>query len=387
LSPNRTGIRVCLLSSSHPVNYSRFLDREAATLAADGYEVTLVGLTAEGDVKDVPGVKVVPMRRGPVAGKLSLLRRIAKAAGAVHADVYHCLDPWTLAIGLGLRNVRPGVKVVYESSEWFPQMYLDRKELLAPLRWLAWLFVTFLERVACNRAESILETNRTRSERFTRRGRTPVLVENYPPVELLPEPSAELRPWIAYTGLVSRPRGFDRLLEALAMVKARFPDVELHVVGDFDPRSDIEAWVRRFIGENGLERNVVFHGTTPYRTMFDLLGRCLAGVILLQPGRGNDFTGLPNKLFEVMGSGLAVVASDFPEMARVVLDSGSGWLVDPTNVESISSVLTGVLSDPAACRERGNAGHQAVLGKYNWQEAGSRLLAEYRRITDEAVSS
>jgi glycosyltransferase involved in cell wall biosynthesis len=387
LSPNRTAVRVCLLSSSHPVDYSRFLDRESAALAAGGFEVTFVGLAAEGVVKDVPGVKVVPVRRGPAGGKLSLLCRIAKAAVAEHADVYHCLDPWTLAIGLGLRNGRSGVKVVYESSEWFPQTYLDRKELPAPARRVAWLLVVLLEHAACKRAETILETNRTRSGRFVRRGRTPVLVENYPPAELLPEPSSELRPWIAYTGLVSRPRGFDRLLQALFLVRTRFPDVELHVVGAFDPRNDIEVWARRFIHENGLERNVVLHGTMPYRAMFDLLGKCLVGAILLQPGRGNDFTGLPNKLFEFMGSGLAIVASDFPEMARVVLDAGSGWLVDPTNVESIASALTDVLTSQDASRDRGRAGRRMVLARYNWQAAAGRLLDEYRRITHEAVGS
>ena len=362
------------MTTSHPVRYSRFFDREAVSLARAGYDVRIIGVGLPDETRSESGIKLISV---PRQGKPRVIADVAKAAERESCDVYQCLDPWTLRAGLEFKRRRPQTRLVYESSEWFPRMRLDRKDQPLPVRWLAWLAVMRLESAACRSADAIIETNHTRAGRFLQRGRTPVLVPNYPPLEMLPQPSDERRPWLAWTGLVSRPRGFDRLLQALVPVARRFPEVRLRVVGGFDPHDDIETWVRKFIRTHGLEANVEFRGSLPYQAMFDALRPCLAGLILFQPERGNDYTGQPNKLFEFMGSGLAVIASDFPEIAPVVVDAGSGWLVDPRSPDVIAAALTAALTDPAECRARGEAGRRAVTKRYHWGIAERALLDLY----------
>jgi glycosyltransferase involved in cell wall biosynthesis len=370
-------LRVCLMTTSHPVRYSRFFDREAVSLARAGYDVRIVGTGPRDETESEAGVKliVVALRNKP-----QLISAVARAAERESCDIYQCLDPWTLRTGLRFKRRNPGTKLVYESSEWFPRMRLDRKDQPLPVRWLGWMAVTSFESAACRDADAIIETNATRAARFTRRGCVPVLVPNYPPLELLPKPSTERRPWLAWTGLVCRPRGFDRLLQTLVPVARRFPDVKLRVIGGFDPRDDIEAWTRDFIRAQGIEANVEFLGPLPYPAMFDALRPCLAGLILFQPERGNDFTGQPNKLFEFMGSGLAVIASDFPEIGPAVLDAGAGWLVDPRNPEAIASAISSALSDPDSCRAKGEAGRRAVVARFHWGVAERSLLDLYARL-------
>ena len=371
-------LRVCLMTTSHPVRYSRFFDREAVSLARAGYDVRIIGTGPQDKTESESGVRLISVA---VRSKPRLIAAVAKAAEAESCDIYQCLDPWTLRTGLGLKRRNPGTKLVYESNEWFPRMRLDRKDQPLPVRWLGWLAVTRFESAACRDADAIIETNATRAVRFARRGCAPVLVPNYPPLELLPEPSAERKPWLAWTGLAGRPRGFDRLLQALVPVARRFPEVKLRVIGGFDPRDDIETWTREFIRTQGVEATVEFLGSLPYAAMFDALQPCLAGLILFQPERGNDYTGQPNKLFEFMGSGLAVIASDFPEIGPVVREAGSGWLVDPRSPEAIASALMSALADPSACRAKGEAGRQAVLARYHWDIAERALLDLYARLT------
>jgi glycosyltransferase involved in cell wall biosynthesis len=370
-------LRVCLMTTSHPVRYSRFFDREAVSLARAGYDVRIVGIGPRDENESESGVKLIAVA---LRSKPRLLAAVARAAEHESCDIYQCLDPWTLRTGLGFKRRNPGTKLVYESSEWFPRMRLDRKDQPLPVRWLGWLAVTNFEAAACRDADAIIETNATRAVRFTRRGCVPVLVPNYPPLELLPKPSAERRPWLAWTGLVCRPRGFDRLLQALVPVARRFPDVKLRVIGGFDPRDDIETWTGDFIRAQGIEANVEFLGPLPYPAMFDALRPCLAGLILFQPERGNDFTGQPNKLFEFMGSGLAVIASDFPEIGPAVLDAGAGWLVDPRSPEVIASAILSALSEPDSCRAKGEAGRQAVVARFHWGVAEQSLLDLYGRL-------
>ena len=371
-------LRVCLMTTSHPVRYSRFFDREAVSLARAGYDVRVIGIGSRDETQSESGVGLISITR---RSKRQLIADVARAAEQESCDIYQCLDPWTLWTGLRLKRRSTGTKLVYESSEWFPRMWLDRRDKPLPLRWLGWLEVTHSESAACRDADAIIETNATRAARFTRRGCIPVLVPNYPPLDLLPEPSPEREPWFAWTGLVSRPRGFDRLLQALVPVARRFPKVKLRVIGEFDPRDDIETRSREFIRTQGIEAHVEFLGSLSYQAMFDALRPCLAGLILFQPERGNDYTGQPNKLFEFMGSGLAVIASDFPEIGPVIREAGSGWLVDPKQPESIAAAMTEALSDPDSCRARGEAGRKAVLARYHWGIAEKALLDLYAGLS------
>jgi glycosyltransferase involved in cell wall biosynthesis len=346
-------------------------------MAKAGYDVRIIGLGDKDDVRSESGIKLITKARKP---KPELITTVARAAAEESCDIYQCLDTWALRAGLALKRRRPTIRVIYESSEWFPRMRLDRKDQPLAVRWLGWLAVTRLESRACQEADAIIETNLTRAARFKKQGCTPALVPNFPPLDMLPELSAERRPWFAWTGLVSRPRGFDRLLQAFVLVVRRFPEARLRVIGEFDPRDDVEAWAREFIDARGIATNVEFLGSLPYPAMFDALRPCLAGLILFQPERGNDYTGQPNKLFEFMGSGLAVIASDFPEIGPVVREAGSGWLVDPRSPDAIAAALTSALADPDGCRDKGEAGRRAVVSRYHWGIAEKVLLELYAEL-------
>ncbi|MEO0019589.1 MAG: glycosyltransferase family 4 protein [candidate division WOR-3 bacterium] len=375
-------IRVCFLTSSHPTDYTRFLDREARSLKIAGYDVTIIGLGRESGIHYQDGIKLISVKEHQGVRKVLTLKEIARIAIEQRADIYHCCDPWCLGIGFLIKRHRPKVKIVYESCEWFPQMYLDRNDFPLPLRLLGWLVVTCLEYRATKNADEIIETNPLRARRFQRRGRRARQVPNYAPLELVKEPLNKREPWFVYTGLICRPRGFDRLLKALTMVKPRFPNVRLLVRGEFDPRDDIETWAKGFIRENHLEENVRFlERVDSYAKVFEIIRPCLGGVILLQPKRGNDWTNQPSKLFEFMLAGLAVVASNFPEIARIVNDARCGWLVDPTRPDAIAAALNQVLENPEEAIRRGLAGRGAAESKYNWQNAEKVLMEIYERLS------
>ncbi len=371
---------VCLLTSSHPVDYSRFLDREAVSLAHAGYHVTMVGLKQTGPKALPAGIRVIAVPENRGLGKLKTLRRLAQVAIAEKADLYHCYDPWSLAVGLWIRKARPGVLLVYDSTEHFPRAFLERDDLPGPVRAAGYALVRYLEDCAVRRAHGIIETNPTRARRFLVRGRKPVLVPNYPRLNLISGMGGRRKPWFAYTGLVSFHRGFDKLLQAFAQVAKRFPDARVRVAGSFDPRTDIKEWTRSYLRQMEIEKQVEFLGWLPYEQMFSALQPCSAGMILLQPLRWNDYTGQPNKLFEFMAMELAVIASDFPEMSRVISKTGCGWLVDPTDPKSIVRTLEQVLMNPAECRARGLRGREAAVERYNWSSAERALLALYEKV-------
>jgi hypothetical protein len=351
------------------------------SLVRAGYRVTLVGLDIATTADLPPEVSYVRVRPRKGIFKLGTVRDIFRSARELRADVYQCFDPWALAVGLLMKRGRPGVRVVYEATESYPRIQLERRDLPVPLRWSSYFLVRLLEHAAVRRADWIIDTTRTRARRFARLGRRVSVVANLPPIGLVPEPEEERKPWAVCTGLICRHRGFDVLLSAFALVAPKLPYVRLRVMGRFAPGEGLEEWSRDFLKRTGLESRVDFLGWIPtYQGMFEELRACSVGVILFQPWWWNDFTNLPDKLYDFMATGLGVIASRFPEMGGVVTETGCGWLVDPTSPAEVALAIERAFTDPGELRTRGEAGRRAVLDRYNWNEAEAILLGVYREL-------
>jgi glycosyltransferase involved in cell wall biosynthesis len=348
------------------------------SLARAGCRVTLVGLnrTATDSLPPDLGYVRVEPRKG--IRKPGTVRDMFRAARELRAGVYECFDPWALAVGLMLKRGWPDARVVYEATESYPRIQLQRRDIPFPLRWISYVLVRFLENEAVRHADRLIDTTRTRARRFARLGRRVTVVANLPPLDFVPETGPERKPWVVCTGLICRHRGFDILLRAFALVAPKLPDARLRILGRFAPGEGLEDWSRDFLRQTGLESRVDFLGWIPtYQGMFKELASCSVGAILFQPYWWNDYSNLPDKLFDFMATGLAVIASRFPEMGRVVDETGCGWLVDPTDPVRVADAMEQALANPSECRARGEAGRKAVLARYHWGIAEKALLDLY----------
>jgi glycosyltransferase involved in cell wall biosynthesis len=121
-------------------------------------------------------------------------------------------------------------------------------------------------------------------------------------------------------------------------------------------------------------------GYLPYREMYEALCRGSIALLVFQPDYYNAYIGLPNKLFDYMLCGLPIVASDFPEIRKVVEGAGCGVLVDPTDPGAIAEAIVYLLEHPEEARRMGENGRVAVLERYNWGEMEGRLFGVYRAI-------
>jgi glycosyltransferase involved in cell wall biosynthesis len=88
---------------------------------------------------------------------------------------------------------------------------------------------------------------------------------------------------------------------------------------------------------------------------------------------------LANKLFDYMGAGLPVVATDVPSMRRIVDASHCGILVPPSDSRALAAACVRLLQDPALRTRFGEAGQIAVKRDYAWKDDASRFLSAVER--------
>lgn len=205
------------------------------------------------------------------------------------------------------------------------------------------------------------------------------VVANGVPAQLPTDPQpAPGRPCIVAVGRLTRQKGFDVLLRAVAAL----PGVHVVLVGDGPERSPLADLAR----ELGVTDRVQVTG---WRT--DARAWMAGADVVAVPSR---FEAGALVLIEALAEGVPIVASDVGS-AQEVLDAGRcGAIVPPDDVDALRAALAGVLANPPRARSRALAGRrryddlyteQVMLGR--WREVYATALASSQPASSRPASS
>jgi glycosyltransferase involved in cell wall biosynthesis len=156
-------------------------------------------------------------------------------------------------------------------------------------------------------------------------------------------------------------------------------DVCLHIVGQFN--DDSEREFLECTKALRLTERIKYDPWMPFHEAFQCLLNADIGLILFQPGIQNHVFALPHKMFDYMLAKLPVIAPDFAEEVRdIVNESRAGLLVDPTRPDDIAAAVDIILADKELRESLGARGRKAVLETYNWENEAVKLVDAYERL-------
>ena len=359
--------------------------REARALSDAGHEVVIVHLPSYGS--STAGLEAEPYEirtaaAGPRAQRLPKparwaigATRLASLARRERPDAIHAHDAAMLVPGhRAARRVR--AKLVYDSHELATGV---------PYRSRGWTaLVGGIERRIVPRCDAVLTVSDGIAERIQAQyglPRLPAVVRNLPD---LPPPSpgpppVDLRvsfgigdaPLILHHGAVAAGRGGETLIRALALTEG----AHLLFLGADGPYA---ARIERLSAELGVGGRAHFHPPVRLEELLSYTSQADLGVTLLEDTCENHRLALPNKAFEYVAAGIPVVASDLPELRRVVADHGIGWTVDPANPDSVAAGLLTAIDarGDAALRDR----VRIAAAELSWEREKTRLLDLYASL-------
>jgi glycosyltransferase involved in cell wall biosynthesis len=152
----------------------------------------------------------------------------------------------------------------------------------------------------------------------------------------------------------------------------------LCLAGVFTP-ADEEQIFRKHV--KGLEKYVEMAGWLQYDQLAEFLLSADVGLVLLQP-LPRYVAAVPVKLFEYMGSGLPVIANNFPAIIDIVNGANCGALVSPnTSPDDIASIIQDWWEHPDVPRNLGLNGRNAVLQQFHWEKDIDQLIQLYYSLT------
>lgn len=417
--------------------------REAASLAAAGYDVTVYGVlsdaTAAVPAEAVDGYRIVrvPMLVRPAKEHMAgtsvasgttarsgqpprtgsgLSRRALTAAfvatrpmlgGTLHflanwqlrwrpwsrrvlaqvepSGVWHAHDLNTLPLALACAD-RFGGAVVYDSHELFTEAGATSR-----LPGVVRAILRRLERGWARRAGAVITVNDSIAsvlhERLARDDIRVIRNCAEPPAS----PSSPLRDRIGaapgervvlYHGSVTFGRGLEPLIAAFD--DRRLDGLRLVIMGYGPMRSTIEALAA---SSRASARIHVLPPVPPNELTTWVAGADVAAMPI-EPTTMNHRLCSPNKLYEAIAAGVPVVGPRFVEFERVVTDGAYGPLgvlhADhrPTTIASAIHALTSLPdAELAAYRERCR---RAATSRWSWGREADALLAAYASVASPA---
>jgi len=375
-------MKICHVTSQHEWNDDRIYQRACVGLAAKGQEVSLIA-THEGSKEFISqSVRVIPLTNRPKNFRRRILSsyEAMKKLKKMDVDIIHFHDPDLLPFMLFLSFSKKGI--IYDIHENYISRIQEKKSW--PLffrKFLSWGFRGF-ETFCINRFSGFTVTTATMGNMFTGVKKPFCITSNVPYLSVLPK---ELHlneknnyPSVYISGSHSRARNCIEIVEAIPVVAAAVPGIRFIFAGKYVPE-DFKNTMADLAAQTGVAANLVLEGNLPWLENFNRTATMHVGLVFYQDNLNNRVT-IPNRLFEYMAAGCAVIGEYFPEVKKVIEDADCGWVVNSSNPSEIAAAVIDAFSDPQRLKSYSSNARKAVEEKYNYENELDRLIAYYEKI-------
>lgn len=378
---DRPGRHVCVVTTAHPVDDVRVHSKIAASFLARGFRVSWVGpastyFTSDLAVDDRIDYHLTAANRTRLDRLTSGRRVRAVARGVQQVDWWYSPDPDAAELCVAVAAERGG-RVLFDVHEVFHGALLDRY-LLGRRAGAVRRYVRRRVARTCRAADLVIGVNRSVLEPYLTDWSSACVVRNCAPT------------WFSSPADGTAPRsGAVRVMHGKSLPTNGTPVVldaldALPVSGGLQVVmfAGMQAGQGSYSGDQlggrlaRLEQqgSVELLDGVPHRQVPAILGGCDVGMIAYGRGLGED--SLPNRLFEYMAAGLAVLAPSYArEICEIVDREGIGLTADFDDPQDVARAFSWLADHPGQCREMGRRAREAFLARHSWDAEFDRLLA------------
>lgn len=164
-------------------------------------------------------------------------------------------------------------------------------------------------------------------------------------------------------------KGFDTLIDALALVRQRGRRFRCRLIGDGPLRAGLEARVRKL----GLGHCVEMPGALPQESVRAALDEAAVFALPCQVAPDGSRDGIPVALMEAMAAGCAVISCPVSGVPELIADGEHGLLVPERDPSALAQGLVRLLDDAGLRRRMATAARHRIERDFDARKEARRL--------------
>ena len=239
--------------------------------------------------------------------------------------------------------------LIYDSHEYFTEVPEIQNRKFVKSVW------KFIEKICLSRMKSMITVNESIANLFREKYSIEVNVVRNVPFKLLNERKSyrdELdlpidKCIVILQGAgINIDRGAEEAVEAMNLLE----NVILLIVGN----GDVVPLLKQKVINEKLDRKVFFMNKQPLNVLQKYTSSADIGLSLDKPLNINYELSLPNKLFDYIQAGIAVIVSNLPEVAKIVTNYKTGIILEELTPQAIANGIDVLKSDTVLLNEYKN---------------------------------
>ena len=170
-------------------------------------------------------------------------------------------------------------------------------------------------------------------------------------------------------------KGLDYSLKAIKILKEKYPDIHLIVIGDVKKGGHSE----RLIEELGIKENIFFKKNISKAKICELYSSSSIAIV------SSLYEGFGYPVIEAMSCEVPLIATDVSSIPELVGDFAK--LIKPKDSKQISDAVIEILSDYENYKVIAENGRQHIIDKFNWpkitrqyEEVILRTIQNYKNV-------
>ena len=172
-------------------------------------------------------------------------------------------------------------------------------------------------------------------------------------------------PVVLSVGRLVEKKGFEYLISACALLKAKGLQFRCQIVGGGD--DDYALSLTNLIKDSGLQETVVLHGAVTQEELRDIYQQATVFALPCLVVDNGDRDGIPNVLVEAMAMQVTVISTDISGIPELIDDSVTGLLIPEKNAAAMADAIEKLLFDPALRQQLSAAGRTRVCKDFDSQ--------------------
>jgi glycosyltransferase involved in cell wall biosynthesis len=164
-------------------------------------------------------------------------------------------------------------------------------------------------------------------------------------------------------------KGINYLIEAIAMLVPKYPQIFLKIMGDGNARQKLEEMVKKL----RLERNVEFIGIIPHEKVSSYYQEA---TLFVFPSLNE---GMSNAMLEALATGLPLISTNTGGASELVFENKNGFNIKFKNSSDIAEKLEKLINDPKLVKNMG-AESRKIAEKMSWENVAKKYYKAYSNI-------